>query len=198
MLRNISIFCSIFFLLVNVSSADENKVKIATIDMVRVENNSYISKDLVKKMSAKESEIQQELLKRKNKLESEFKSLESKRSILSAEELQKKARKLENDYQQFQIDGNFYGKVLDKARMNALVIVHNNIKKAANIVANGKNGYDLIITLDSAIYINQNKFDDVTEKTIEAINKISKTIDYETAYKNAKSEISELLKDAKK
>lgn len=196
-LSTISVIFMSFLMLTNISKADEDKIKIAVVNVKKIENNSQISKDFLKKMSSKENEIQQQLLKRKNKLENDFKSLENKRSILSADELQKQARKLESDYQKFQMDGNFYSKTSELARMNALVIIQNNIKKAANIIANNKNRYDMIITTDTAIYLNSSKFDDITDETIKTMDKISKTIDYEDAYKRAKSEVEEMFKNAK-
>ena len=188
MKKGIYVVAIVFCLLANVSNAaTADKIKIATIDMRKIENESYISRDLEKKMSAKEKEIRQELLSEKESLEKQFKQLESQRSVKSAQQLQKDAQKLEINYQKFQDKASRYEKIFEKARMDSFMEINKNTKKATNAVANSDN-YDLIIALDSVLYIDNNKFDDITEKTLGKLNKISKKIDYAKIYRVAENE----------
>ncbi len=199
MKRGIYIVAIVFCLLANVSNAATGeKIKIATIDMRKIENESYVSHDLEKKMSAKEKEIRQELLREKGSLEQRFKALESKRSIKSAQQLQKDAQQLEIEYQKFQNKANRYEKIFEKTRMDSLIEINKNIKKAINAIANS-NSYDLVIALDSVLYINNDKFNDITGKILSKLNKISKTIDYAKIYKAAENEFDKASgKDAKR
>ncbi len=199
MKRGIYIVAIVFCLLANVSNAATGeKIKIATIDMRKIENESYVSHDLEKKMSAKEKEIRQELLREKGSLEQRFKALESKRSIKSAQQLQKDAQQLEIEYQKFQNKANRYEKIFEKARMDSLIEINKNIKKAINAIANS-NSYDLVIALDSVLYINNDKFNDITGKILSKLNKISKTIGYAKIYKAAENEFDKASgEDAKR
>ena len=136
----------------NKANADGKDVNIALVNIQKIEEDSSASKDMRKKMANKENELRQELLKRKNKLESDFKSLESKRSMLSTEELQKHAQKLEGDYQKLQIDEQKYGQIFEATKMIVFGEFQEYIKKATNKVANSK--YDMVIPFGLALYVN--------------------------------------------
>ena len=180
----------------NIANADEKTLKIAVVNMQKLEDNALISKDMRQKLQTKEKELQQDLIKRKNKIENEFKSLESKRAILSQDELQKKVQKLEGDYQKLQIDEKIYGQTFETSKMITLSEVQDCVKKATNKIANDK--YDMVLPLGFAIYINSGKFDDITDKVVDKMNGISKSVNYEKAYKQAKEQMDKLMQSSRK
>ena len=180
----------------NIANADEKTLKIAVVNMQKLEDNALISKDMRQKLQTKEKELQQALINRKNKIENEFKSLESKRAILSQDELQKKVQKLEGDYQKLQIDEKIYGQTFETSKMITLSEVQDCVKKATNKIANDK--YDMVLPLGFAIYINSGKFDDITDKVVDKMNGISKSVNYEKAYKQAKEQMDKLMQSSRK
>ncbi|GEM_PF-6188646 len=188
------VFAFVFALPLNVF-ADESGLKIGLVDMQKIENEALMAKDLQKKMKAKEEELGNDLVKRKNKIESEFKALEGKRAVLSGEELQKKAKKLEGDFQKLQMDEKVYMQVFDLTRMRAMQEIQDNLKKAVNKVADK---YDMIVPSNLALYVNTSKFDDLTSKVIDKLNGISKSVSYDKFYKEAKEHVDELIESQKK
>ena len=155
------VFAFVFALPINAFAGDNEKIKVAIVDLQKVEEGSLISKDLQKKMRSKEEELGKDLIKRKGKIEQEFKALEGKRAVLSGEELQKKAKKLESDFQKLQMDEKIYLQTFDIARNESLKVMQDNVKKAVNKVADN---YDLVIPSNLALYVNTSKFDDLTSK----------------------------------
>ena len=191
----VSLFiCFVSFKPVNAS--EERGLRIALVNVQKIEEKSSASKDMRKKILNKEEELRKELLKRKNELESNFKSLESKRAILSQSELQKKAQKLESDFQKLQIDEQKYGQIFEAAKMISFAEIQEYIKKATNKVASDK--YDMVIPFGLAVYLNEDRFDDVTDKVISEMEKISKTVNYEKAYKQAKEQMEKMIQASKK
>ena len=189
-----AVFAFIFALPVN-AFADDDKVKVAIVDLQKVEEGSLVSKDLQKKMRNKEEELGKDLIKRKGKIEQEFKALEGKRAVLSGEELQKKAKKLEGDFQKLQLDEKVYLQTFDLARGEALRVMQENVKKAVNKVADK---YDLVIPSNLALYVNTSKFDDLTSKVVSKLNDIVKSIDFDKLFKEAKEHVDKIVEQQRK
>ena len=166
-------------------------VKMAIVDMQRIEEEAKLSKDLIKKMQVKENVLRNDLMKRKSKVENDYRNLESKRSVLSREELEKSAKNLESDVQQLQRDEQVYSQTFDLSRVIALQEVQGYVQQA---VGNYSSEYDLIIPLNVVLHANKNKFDDITAKVLERLNDISTTVDYEKAFKEAKEQVQGAVK----
>ena len=166
-------------------------VKMAIVDMQRIEEEAKLSKSLLNKMQVKENVLRNDLMKRKSKVENDYRNLESKRSVLSREELEKSAKNLENDVQQLQRDEQVYSQTFELARVIALQEVQGYVQKA---VGNYASDYDLIIPLNVVLHANKNKFDDITTKVLDRLNDISTTVDYEKAFKEAKEQVSGAIK----
>lgn len=166
-------------------------VKMAIVDMQRIEEEAKLSKSLLNKMQVKENVLRNDLMKRKSKVENDYRNLESKRSVLSREELEKSAKNLENDVQQLQRDEQVYSQTFELARVIALQEVQGYVQKA---VGNYASEYDLIIPLNVVLHANKNKFDDITAKVLERLNDISTTVDYEKAFKEAKEQVQSAVK----
>lgn len=176
--------------------AEEKSMKIAIINMQKIEQDTQASKDLQKKISLKEQELQKDLITRKNKIENKFRELESKRAVMSGEALQKEAKKLESDYQKLQMDEKMYMQIFEMARMFVLQEMQGYVVKATNKVASDK--YDAVVPSAMFIYINDDKFDDITKKVVSQMDNISKKVDYEKAYKNAQEQVKKMLEAQKK
>ena len=133
--------------------------------------------------------------KLKGKIEQEFKALEGKRAVLSGEELQKKAKKLESDFQKLQMDEKIYLQTFDIARNESLKVMQDNVKKAVNKVADN---YDLVIPSNLALYINTSKFDDLTSKVVSKLNDIIKSVDFDKIFKEAKEQVDKIVEQQRK
>ncbi len=166
-------------------------VKMAIVDMQKIEEEAKLSKDLIKKMQVKENVLRNDLMKRKSKVENDYRNLESKRSVLSREELEKSAKNLESDVQQLQRDEQVYSQTFDLSRVIALQEVQGYVQQA---VGNYASDYDLIIPLNVVLHANKSKFDDITSKVLEKLNDISTTVDYEKAFKEAKEQVQSAVK----
>ena len=166
-------------------------VKMAIVDMQRIEEEAKLSKSLLNKMQVKENVLRNDLMKRKSKVENDYRNLESKRSVLSREELEKSAKNLESDVQQLQRDEQVYSQTFERARVIALQEVQGYVQQAVGKYASD---YDLIIPLNVVLHANKNKFDDITTKVLERLNDISTTVDYEKAFKEAKEQVQSAVK----
>lgn len=168
----------------------DEATKIAIVDLQKIEENSLVSKDLQVKIKNKEKNLHGEILKNRQKINNEFKALESKKAVLSGEELQRKAKELEVKYQKIQMQEKACEQAFEMARMMAIQDVQFSIRKAVNKVA-GK--YDIVIPTSIALYIDENKFDNLTAEVLAKLNEISKTVNYDKFYKEAKDRVSKML-----
>ena len=185
------IVSAMFVCAMKVSFADEQTQKIAFVDMQKLEEKATVSKDLMQKLSKKEKELQDVLVKTKNKIEADMKTLESKRAVLSTNELQQKAKKIEADYRNLQINERKYAQIFDMSKMIAIGEIQGDIRKAVNKVADK---YDLILPANMALYINDRKYDDLTDKVLSQLNSMTKSVNYEKAFNKAKEQVEQIVK----
>ena len=180
-----------FVLTANISVADE--LKVAVVDISRIEQNALITKDLMKKAQAKEKEISKQLETKRSKLEKDLKDLESKKAVLSREAMEKQATKLQQDYMQAQIDEKVYAQAFEMVRMSSMGEIQQYAQQAVNKVADGK--YDVVLPTASLMYYNTKKFDDITSDVIDKLNGISKTINFDKLFKEAKNQADKMAKE---
>jgi len=173
------------------AKADDKPLKIAIINMQKIEQDTQASKDMQSKMTKKEQSLQNDLITRKNKIENKFKELESKRAVMSGETLQKEAKKLEAEFQKLQFDERAYSQIFEMARMFALQEMQEYVSKATNKVAAGK--YDAVMPTAMFLYMDSDKFDDITKQVISKMNDISKKIDYDKAYETAQKQVAKMF-----
>ena len=190
-IAKLAIISAILVCAMKVSFADEQAQKIAFVDMQKLEEKAVVSKDLMNKLSSKEKELQELLVKSKNKIETDMKTLESKRAVLSTNELQQKAKKIEADYRNLQINERKYAQIFDMSKMIAIGEIQGDIKKAVNKVADK---YDLVLPANMALYINDRKYDDLTEKVLSQLNSMTKSVNYEKAFNKAKEQVEQMVK----
>ena len=187
--------CALFLVPVVSNASDSNGLKIAIVNIQKLEQDTEISKDLQKKIIKKEKEIQENLMKKKNKLESDYKSIESKKAVLSREELEKKVRKLQEDAQKLDIDGKIAEQTFQMARLGVAQEIQEVMTKAVNKVADDK--YDLVIPNATTLYINNRKFDDITSKVADKMDNIQKSVNFDKAFNNAKEQVEKMVKGGK-
>ena len=191
-LNSLILFIALFIPFSGVARSVENKI--ALVDLQKIEEKSLVSQDLSKKLQAKEKELQGNLLKRREKLESDVKTIESKKAVLSREELEKKARSVQMSAQQLQIDEKVYEQTFQMSRGIALQDVQEAVQKAVNKVSVGK--YDMVLPSAAILYADSSKFDDITDKVIKQVDSIIKTVDYNKAYKTADEQVKKMLKNS--
>jgi len=175
--------------------AEEKPLKIAVINLSKIESDTLIAKDIFKKTENKQKELTNKLMKKKQKLDNDIKSLESKRAVLSGEELQKKANVLQEQYRQLQIDEQKYTQILNATRLYTLQDMQEVVSKATNKIAAGK--YDLVVPTTIVLYMDSSKFTDITKEVVSKTNDIAKTVDYEKSFKQAERDMNEMLKKNK-
>lgn len=192
---------SVFCLLSSIAKSDDKNIfRVAVVDSQQIDRDSLISKDLQTKSIAKEKNLHEILSKRQTKITNDAKSLESKRAMLTGEELQKKAIALENEYKKLQIDEQMYAKKFELARMYCIKDIRDTLMKATNKVSAGK--YDLVIPQETVFYVDASNVKNITKEVVSAMNSISKTVNFDKAYQQADSEINKMFeaqnKQAKK
>ena len=191
----LALSCALFLIPVIANASEDSGLKIAVVNIQKLEQDTDISKDLQKKIAKKEKEVQENLLKKKNKLESDYKSIESKKAVLSREELEKKVRKLQEDAQKLDMDGKMAEQTFQLARLNVAQEIQEVMSKAVNKIADDK--YDLVIPNAMALYINNKKFDDITSKVADKMDDIQKSVNFDKAFNNAKEQVEKMVKGGK-
>ena len=174
------------------SDKGEEQFKIAIVDMIKLEKDALVSKDLQKKAQKKEKELQDDLLKRKQKLEKDFKSLEAKKSVLSANELQNKAKQLEKDYQNLQIDERSYGQTYEMAGMLSMNAIRKDIGEVVEKVAS-KEKISIVIPSSSILFAQEGKFVDLTSKVVDKLNDKTSSVNYDKYFKEAKEQVKKII-----
>lgn len=173
------------------NSLKAEELKIAVVDLQKIEMESSFSKDLRNKIQQKENELQNDLLKKKDKIEADYKTIEAKKAVLSREELEKKIKLLEKDANQLQIDERLYGQTLEMAKMDALSIMQKEVQKA---VDKNANKYDLVVPTNVMLAYNPTKFNDLTSKVLETLNKNIKVSGFDKIFANAKKQVEDMYK----
>ena len=194
-IKLLTLSCALFLIPVIANASDNSSLKIAVVNIQKLEQDTDISKDLQKKIAKKEKEVQENLLKKKNKLESDYKSIESKKAVLSREELEKKVRKLQEDAQKLDMDGKMAEQTFQLARLNVAQEIQEVMSKAVNKIADDK--YDLVIPNAMALYINNKKFDDITSKVADKMDDIQKSVNFDKAFNKAKEQVEKMVKGGK-
>ena len=173
------------------NSLKAEELKIAVVDLQKIEMESSFSKDLRNKIQQKENELQNDLLKKKDKIEADYKTIEAKKAVLSREELEKKIKLLEKDASQLQIDERLYGQTLEMAKMDALSVMQKEVQKAVNKNANT---YDIVLPTNVMLAYNPTKFNDITSKVLEVLNKNIKVSNFDKTFANAKKQVEDMYK----
>ena len=194
-IKLLTLSCALFLVPVIANASEDSSLKIAVVNIQKLEQDTDISKDLQKKIAKKEKEVQENLLKKKNKLESDYKSIESKKAVLSREELEKKVRKLQEDAQKLDMDGKMAEQTFQLARLNVAQEIQEVMSKAVNKIADDK--YDLVIPNAMALYINNKKFDDITSKVADKMDDIQKSVNFDKAFNKAKEQVEKMVKGGK-
>jgi Skp family chaperone for outer membrane proteins len=188
------IFClSLLFAVTNIASASE--MKIAVVDLMKIEENSLIVKDMMKKFNAQETKLRNILEDQKKSLEEKYKNLEAKKSVLSRESLESQVREIEKNFLDLQKEEKIYSQTLEVTKMTLLQTVQQDVKYAVEKVANNDE-YDMIISSSALLYLNHKKVNDITPDVLDALNNKSKTVDFDTVYKKVHSEVNDQIKKA--
>ncbi|MEN9782277.1 MAG: hypothetical protein RL208_427 [Pseudomonadota bacterium] len=170
-------------------------MKIAVVDLMKIEENSLIVKDMMKKFNAQESKLRNILEDKKKSLEEQYKNLEAKKSVLSRESLESQVREIEKNFLDLQKEEKVYSQTLEITKMTLLQTVQQDVKYAVEKVANSEE-YDMIISSSALLYLNHKKVNDITPDVIDALNNKTKTVDFDAVYKKVNSEVNDQVKKA--
>lgn len=173
------------------NSLKAEELKIAVVDLQKIEMESVFAKDLRNKIQQKENELQGNLLKKKDKIEADYKAIEAKKAVLSREELEKKIKLLEKDANQLQMDERLYGQMLEVAKMDALGVMQKEVQKA---VDKNASKHDIVFPTNVMLAYNPTKFNDITTKVLETLNKNIKVSNFDKIFANAKKQVEEMFK----
>lgn len=167
-----------------------NNFKIAVVDIQKIEEKSLISQDLKNKISKKEKELHDNLIKRKEKIEKDYKEIEKNRAVLSRVELEKKAKQLEGDMQKLQFDEKKYSQIFEMSKIGAL----NNLQQEAQkIIDKVADKYDVIVPTSVMLYYNKDKFIDITNDVLSKLNNSIKISNYDKFYKESETQVNQMI-----
>lgn len=170
-MRFISVLVSIACFSVSVAHSE----KIGVIDIVKIEKESSVMKDLkskeekARKDLAKVGEEQEKRLKQKRD------DLQKAAAALSAEKQEKDFLKLQKEF--MLIGGKFeaHERLIEEQKINAISVINDKVKQLSKKLAEEK-GYDLIITSVVTMYSSENH--DISQDIIAGLNKDLKSVNF--------------------
>ncbi len=162
-------------LILNNNAFADDEVRIATIDLEKIQSSSLVVNDVVKQIKAKEKEIQDKMSKEQKDLISKHKEIQEKQSVMSQEILKKKIDALQKQEQSMQEKMRLNGYVMESARMEVLQkIIPNYIRSATAKVA--KKEYDIVMPVNSVFFVSSN-IEDITPDVLSKLNDDFKKFD---------------------
>ena len=179
----------------NVKKSHADDLKMAVVDIQRIQEEAVVANDLKTKMQKKEQQLKKELLDRKDKIEQNYKSLEKERAVLSRSELEKKAKQFELDVQKLQFDENKYSQIFELSKIGALQVIQAELQKVIDTFVDK---YDMVVPANITLYYNKKKFADLTDDVLSKLNKSIKSIDYEKSYNEAERQFAKIVSEQQK
>ena len=162
-------FCFIF----NQSFAISGDNRIAVINIKEVLQNSLAMKEVQNIISEKEKIYQGQIDKQQAKLEAEVKKIESKRSILSEEALNKEKRQFVEKFNKLKAELESKQKSLKNAYTSSMAKLD---KKINEIVSKISQERSIDIVLPASGVVSYNRDLDITSRVLRILNKELKTI----------------------
>lgn len=169
LLASVVLFAALFS---SSSFAGEIK-KIAVINIEKVSGEAKVVKYIASKISDQRDEYQKEIRKTEEKLEEERKTLDSKRNILSQEELQKQQKDFVEKVNGLKELAAKREKSLQKAFTDAIKEVND---KVVEVVADIAKEQKLDLVLSSSQVVFTDASHDITDEVIDKLNKKVKKV----------------------
>ncbi len=157
---------SIAFLTINSASASN----IAILDLEKIIKDSKAMRDIQAKVNKKQDEYQKEVSKKQSDLESEQKTIEGKKSVLSKDGFEKEVQKFEKKVDDLKTYVDRKQNSLKKASMESMSKVNEIIKDIIAEIAKDKN-YNVIIPASQTVF-----FEDGLDISEEVLKKLDKKI----------------------
>jgi Skp family chaperone for outer membrane proteins len=157
-------FLAIFALFMTNANADG----IGVLDVEQIVKESVAMRDIQKKVTKKQEEYQAEVTKKQKSLESEQKSIESKKNILSKEALEKKVTEFEKKVEELKEFVDKKQNNLKKASLDGMSKVNDEIKDIISEIAKEKD-LDLIVPSSQALFYKDEL--DISEDVLKRLNK---------------------------
>jgi outer membrane protein len=155
------------------SFAQKANLNIGVINVEEVLKNSTVMKHVKLKISKKEKSYQSQIDKKQKSLEKEIKKIESKRSVLSKNALEKEKQKFANNFNKLKSELEVKQKSLKKAYVNSMTQLD---KKINTIVLQISNEQNIDLILPSSQIISYKDELDISPEVLKRLNKEMKTI----------------------
>lgn len=145
---------------------------IGILDVEQIVKDSVAMRDIQKKVSKKQDEYQKEVTKKQNALEAEQKRIESKKSVLAKEALEKEAAGFEKKVEELKEFVEKKQNSLKKASVDGMGKVNDEIKDIIADISKEKD-LDVIVPASQALYYKDEL--DISEEVLSRLNnKITK------------------------
>lgn len=151
-----------------ISINNANASNIAILDLEKIIKESKAMKDIQGKVNKKQDEYQKEVSKKQHDLESEQKTIEGKKTILSKDGFEKEVQKFEKKVDDLKTYVDRKQNSLKKASMESMSKVNEIIKEIIADIAKDKN-YEVIIPASQTVFFNEAL--DISEEVLKKLDK---------------------------
>lgn len=190
-MRAVYLLVLFFVFLSNISLADEKTVKIAVIDLIKIEEEATLIKLLHNKVKAREEKIRTDLTNKRKKLTADYEELLKKRSVLDQATLERRSRDIEKREMDNQAEAQMYMVALERAKMKCM----DEVKYAIKVAVRDKlSDYDLV--LENPVYYNSDNVKDETDKVIDRLNDKEKESKFDEYFEHDLKKVKETKKAA--
>jgi len=174
-MKKIFLILTTILALINTSAfAKENAITIAIIDVEEVLKNSTVMKQVQEEISKKEKSYQEQINKKQKDLESDLKRIESKKSVLAEDALNKEKEQFSKNFNDLKSEFESKQKILKNAYAEAVVKIDEKINEIINKISKEKN-IDLIIPASEVIYYDAKL--DISAEVLTELNSRMKSLE---------------------
>ena len=164
MKKTFVVFAAIFAIF----AFNANAAEIGILDVEKIVKDSSAMRDVQSKISKKQDEYQKEVTKKQNELEADQKRIESKKTVLSQEALEKETKAFEKKIDDLKTFVDKKQNSLKKASLDAMSKVNDKIKDIIADIAKEKE-LEVIIPASQTLYFKDNL--DVSDEVLKRLNK---------------------------
>lgn len=166
------IVLTILFAVLTITNSNASSIGI--LDLEKIIKDSKAMRDIQNKVNKKQDEYQKEVSKKQTDLESEQKTIEGKKSVLSKDGFEKEVQKFEKKVDDLKTFVDRKQNSLKKASMESMSKVNENIKEIIGEIAKDKN-FDVIIPASQTVYYADSL--DITEEVLKKLDKMITKVD---------------------
>lgn len=173
----------IFFLFVFTLNSNAKELKIAVIDIQKVEQKSEIVEKFTKNLDKKYKKYQDEIKKMEEDITKDSESLKKKSSALSSEKIKEEEKKIQIKIDEYTKKTAKINAIFDEVKNYALVDLNKCMSKIVEKISNEKE-LSLVMPNNAVIFYSNDLFD-ITDISIKEMDKSSCKIDIDQYFKKA-------------